>query len=70
MIDLFTKDEVRRAQAIMRNGGLVHQKLYDDVVTDEVMQRIGEQTGQENNRRYMAYRLEYIAATHQSRSAQ
>lgn len=70
MIDLFTDAEVKHAQAIMRNGGIVHQKLHDDVVTDEVMQRIGEQTGQENNRRYMAYRLEYIAATHQSQSAQ
>lgn len=70
MIDLFTDAEVKHAQAIMRNGGIVHQKLYDDVVTDEVMQRINEQTGEENNRQYMAYQLEYITTTHQNQSTQ
>ncbi|MBS1982840.1 MAG: hypothetical protein JST16_01605 [Bdellovibrionales bacterium] len=69
MIDLFTESEVRRAQAVLKDGGVVNQKLYN-VVTEKVMQRIDEQTGQQNDRRYMTYRLEYIAATHRNKSAQ
>ena len=64
MIDLFTRGEVRHARTILAAGGLVNKKLHDDVLTEDVMQRINEQTGQENNRRYMAYRLEYVAGTH------
>ena len=69
MIDLFTESEVRRAQAALKDGGVVNQKLYN-VVTEKVMQRIDEQTGQQNDRRYMAYRLEYIATKHRKQPTQ
>lgn len=60
-IDLFTRDEVQRAKTIMRDGPTPHARILDEIVTDEVMQRINRDTGQENDRRYMAYRLEYVA---------
>ena len=62
-IDVFTPEEVKQAKKIIAHSqnGVVHQQLYDEVVTDDVMKRIDSETGQENVRSYMAYRLEYIA---------
>lgn len=62
MIDLFTEDEVQRAKTIMRDNTTPHSRIYDEIITDEVMKRINRDTGQENGRRYMAYRLEYVAS--------
>lgn len=61
MIDLFTEDEVQRAKTILKASSTPHARILDEIVTDEVMQRINRDTGQENDRRYMAYRLEYVA---------
>ena len=61
MIDLFTEDEVQRAKAIMRDGPTPHTRILDEIISDETMQRINRDTGRENDRRYMAYRLEYVA---------
>lgn len=58
MIDLFTEDEVQRAKTILKSS---HTRILGEIVTDEVVQRINRDTGQENDRRYMAYRLEYVA---------
>lgn len=55
MIDLFTNDEVRRAV------GQSHDYILDNIITPEVMDRIRAATMQDNDRRYMAYRLEYFA---------
>lgn len=55
MIDLFTNDEVRRAV------GQSHDYILDNIITPEVMDRIRVATVQDNDRRYMAYRLEYFA---------
>lgn len=61
---LFTKEEFRRAQQIVReaNGGTVNKKLIEHVVTPEVMKRIDEATGQENLNTYWAYLLEFLVA--------
>lgn len=61
-IDLFTEDEVRRARKLLQESAIPHQAILDTIVTDEVMARIDLSTGQRNDRRYMAYRLEYVAA--------
>lgn len=64
-IDLFTRDEVQRAKTILSSSMDTVQKnkrLRDEIITDEVMQRIDCETGQKNDRRYMAYRLEYVAS--------
>lgn len=64
-IDLFTRDEVQRAKTILSSSMDTVQKnkrLRDEIITDEVMQRIDRETGQKNDRRYMAYRLEYVAS--------
>ena len=61
-IDLFTRDEVQRAKTIMRDNTTPHNRIHDEIITDEVMKRINRDTGQENDRRYMAYRLEYVAS--------
>ena len=64
MIDLYTEDEVKRAKDIIatsRDSAQVSQRIRDEIVTDEVMERIDRETGQKNDRRYMAYRLEYVA---------
>lgn len=60
-IDLFTRDEVKRAKKIMAAESIPHTRLRNEVVTEEVMKRINEETRQENHRDYMAYRLEHIA---------
>lgn len=60
-IDLFTADEVRRAKKIMQRSLIAMPTIRDQIVTEEVMERINRETGQQNNRDYMAYRLEYIA---------
>ena len=65
MIDLFTEDEVQRAKTILatsRDSAQASQRIRDEIVTDEVIERINRETGQENYRRYMAYRLEYVAS--------
>ena len=54
-IDWFELDEVRRAI------GQAHDYIFDNIITEEVMVRINKESGQTNNRRYMAYRLEHIA---------
>lgn len=61
-IDLFTEDEVRRARKLLKESAIPHQAILDTIITDEVMERIDLSTGQRNDRRYMAYRLEYVAA--------
>ena len=64
-IDLFTRDEVQRAKDIIAtsmDGAQVSSRIRDEIITDEVMKRIDGETGQENDRRYMAYRLEYVAS--------
>lgn len=61
-IDLFTEDEVRRARKLLQESAIPHQAILDTIITDEVMARIDLSTGQRNDRRYMAYRLEYVAA--------
>lgn len=64
MIDLFTEDEVRRAKDVVKtsmDSVQAHRRIYEAIVTDEVMARIDTHTGQANDRRYMAYRLEYLA---------
>lgn len=64
-IDLFTRDEVQRAKTILSSSMDSVQKnkrLRDEIVTDEVMERIDRETGQKNDRSYMAYRLEYVAS--------
>lgn len=63
MIDLFTADEVQRARNLRRvclDSVQLHRRIYDDIVTDETMARIDRETGQTNDRKYMAYRLEAI----------
>ena len=65
MIDLFTAAEVQRAKDIIAtsmDGAQVSSRIRDEIITDEVMKRIDGETGQENDRRYMAYRLEYVAS--------
>lgn len=63
-IDLFTAAEVQRAKDIIAtsmDGAQASSRIRDEIITDEVMKRIDGETGQENERRYMAYRLEYVA---------
>lgn len=55
--DLFTEKEVEAARKILDHTDRVH----DEIVTPEVMERINRETGQENDRRYMTYRLIYVA---------
>ena len=65
-IDLFTAAEVQRAKDIIatsRDSAQASQRIRDEIVTEEVMERINHESGQENDRRYMAYRLEYVAST-------
>lgn len=65
-IDLFTRDEVQRAKGVIatsRDSAHASQRIRDEIVTEEVMERINHESGQENDRRYMAYRLEYVAST-------
>lgn len=57
--DLFTEDEVRRAQKFIAANT---PEEIPTIVTDEVMERINKETGQENVQLYMAYRLQYTAA--------
>ena len=62
-IDLFTAHEVSRARDILRTSMDTVQasrRIFEEVVTDEVMNRIDRETNQTNDRRYMAYRLEAI----------
>lgn len=63
-VDLFTSDELKRAKDIIatsRDSAQASQRIRDEIITDEVMKRIDGETGQENDRRYMAYWLEYFA---------
>ena len=64
-IDVFTPEEVERAAEIVREEdlGRLVSRLKNEIVTEEVMARIDRETGQENDRRYMAYRLEWVART-------
>ena len=55
-LNAFTNDEVRRAI------GQSHDYILDNIITPEVMDRIRAATMQDNDRRYMAYRLEYVAS--------
>lgn len=63
-IDLFTETEIRAAKKIMQNTATPHEAIVEKVVTEEVMARIDAETGQPNDRSYVAYRLEYIASQH------
>lgn len=68
-IDLFTAHEVSRARDILRTSMDTVQasrRIYEEVVTDEVLARIDQETGQANDRRYMAYRLEAIVTPEHS----
>ena len=60
--DLFTADEVKRAKDILATATAPHTRIRDEIITDDVMQRIDQQTGQKNDPLYMAYRLEYVAS--------
>lgn len=63
--DLFTELEVQRAKDIIatsRDTPQISQRIFDEIITDEVMKRIDKETGQTNDRKYMAYRLEYVAS--------
>ena len=63
--DLFTAEEIKRAKDIIatsRDSAQASQRIRDEIVTDEVMKRINKESGQTNDRRYMAYRLEYLAS--------
>lgn len=53
--DLFTEGEIRKAK------GLSHQEILDQIVTPEKMKYLERVTGQENNRRYMAYMVEHLS---------
>ena len=62
-VDLFTVEELKRAQDIRstsRDNLQFIQRVQDDILTDEVMARIDKATGQTNDRKYMAYRIEYV----------
>ncbi len=64
-IDLFTAAEVQRAKDIIAtsmDGVQASSRIREEIITDEVMKRIDGETGQENDRRYMAYRLKYVAS--------
>lgn len=61
-IDLFTEDEVRKARKLLAESSTPHQAILDQIVTAEVMARIDLATNQRNDRSYMAYRVEYVAA--------
>lgn len=61
--DVFTEAELSEAIDIVERNALPTDKLMERVVTDEVMARINESTGQENDRRYMAYALENAVKT-------
>lgn len=58
MFDLFTLEELRAAK------GKDFDHIFNVIVTEEVMERIAKATGQSNDRRYMSYRLEYLANKH------
>lgn len=53
--DLFTESEIRKAK------GLSHQEILEQIVTPEKMEHLERVTGQENNRRYMAYMVEHLS---------
>lgn len=57
---MFTEDEVKRARKIINKAALPHKRIRNEILTDEVMKRIDNATGQTNDRRYMAYRLEAL----------
>ena len=64
-IDLFTAAEVQRAKDIITtsmDGAQASSRIREEIITDEVMERVNRESGQENDRRYMAYRLEYVAS--------
>lgn len=56
---LFTKDEIKKAMKIVRDNPQPNDLLKRDVLTPEVMARIDETTGQENNIDYLCYALQY-----------
>lgn len=56
-VDIFTQDEVRRAQSMSVDE-------IEEKIISKIIPRIDQVTGQENNARYMAYRLHYIASTY------
>lgn len=62
-VDLFTVEELKRAQdlrATSRDNPQFIQRVQDEILTDEAMARIDKATGQANDRKYMAYRIEYV----------
>lgn len=62
--DVFTLDEVQRAKRIIlasMDGRQRHSRILDEIVTEEALDRINRETGQQNDRSYMAYRLEAVA---------
>lgn len=62
MIDLFTTREVMLAAKC---------KSIEEIerfIAGETMARINAQTGQENDLRYMAYRLQYLASIRKAKS--
>ncbi len=65
-IDVYTHDEVNHAKRILNElkGAPANDRLQAEVVTEEVMTRINQETGQENVRAYIAYRLQFIAEQH------
>lgn len=60
----FTRYEVQQARDLKRvclDGVQFHARIYEDIVTEEVMARIDRETGQTNDRHYMAYHLENVS---------
>ena len=61
--DVFTEAELSEAIDLVERNAIPIDQLMERVVTDEVMARINASTGQENDRRYMAYALENAVKT-------
>lgn len=63
MIDLFLESEVAAAKKIVATAESYNQAkiIQEKIITENVMRRIASETGQPNDRKYMAYRLLFLA---------
>lgn len=57
--ELFTDEELKLAEQIIRNNPATPGKELHDRITSKVIDRINKKTGQLNGARYWAYALEY-----------
>lgn len=67
--DIFTDAELRAATALYKKrdslvGGFA-ARCKAEIVTPEVLARINDKTGQQNDALYLAYMLEYAISTAQ-----